>query len=286
MTIQDQLVPHLCGVRDLVRGNDRRGALARLPHAFGELSDAIRPASRLDVSTALAAIGGDLQDLGRGRPVAWATRSWAKTVRWPYTPLPGGREYHDFDEWLVRQLAAVQSRVLGGDRRGAVVELIATARECALFLIEGEHRHAVVSALGMLLDDVRGLYKGKQPEWLLPDSPSDDEGERTRGPKRSPRLEQIRRTLIALAYRMHRDLGGTPETATRGVCKRSGCTEQELRTWCKHLRGDRRSPEEHTLAGDLEGFLRECGESARRSSPLRGRAMLLYGLEVALAHRP
>jgi hypothetical protein len=173
-----------------------------------------------------------------------------------------------------------------GDRRGALVELIATARECALFLIDGDHRHAVADALDILIKDLQGLYQGKQPEWLLPDWPFDDEGGHTRGPKRSPGLEQIRRTLIALAYRMHRDLGGTPEAATRGVCKRSGCTEQELETWCKHLRGDRRSPEERTLAGDLEGFLGECGETLRRSSPLRGRAMLLYRLEVALARRP
>src|SRR3954449_7231017 len=42
----------------------------------------------------------------------------------------------------------------------------------------------------------------------------------------------------------------TVEAATRGVCRRSGCTEQELRTWCKHLGGARRSPEERALVAE------------------------------------
>jgi hypothetical protein len=286
MTLQDQLVPHLCGVRDLVRGNDRRVALARLLFAFGERSDVIDPANRLDVSTALAALGGDLRDLDRGRPVAWATPSRAKAGHRPYTPLPGGRECHDFGEWQLRQLATVRNRVWEGDRRGALVELIGTAHECALLLIDGDHRHAVAGALDMLLKDVLGLYRGKQPEWLLPEGRVKDDGELQKGPKPSTGLEQCRRTLIALAYRMHRNLGGTRKGAMHGVCKRSGCTEQELKTWCKHLRGDRRLLEEHTLADELQGFLKESAELARRSSPLQGRATLLAGLEAALADRP
>src|SRR5205085_5634548 len=135
---EEALVRELCGIRDWIRGGDRCAALARLLYVLGDLSDALDPDNRLDVSTAVAALGGDLNDLNQGRPVAWATRSWAMADRQPYARLPSGRGYRDFREWLLRQLAVVGYRVFDGDRRDAVVELIGTARECALVLIEGE----------------------------------------------------------------------------------------------------------------------------------------------------
>jgi hypothetical protein len=286
MSLNEWIAGQLVAVRDEVRKGDRRGALAKLIFVFAELSDEIHPALQRDVNTPLAELGGDVRDLGRGRCVGWATRCWRRADRGAYARLRQGRECRDVNEWLVRQLVAIARRIWNGDRRGAVVELIATARECASVLIEVESKRSTVSALDGLLEDVRSLYRGKQPEWLLPDIPFDEEGELRRGPKISRFSEQIRRTLIAQAYRQHRKFGGTVRAATHAVCRRAGCTQRELRTWCQHLGGDRRSMEEQALASEVRRWLDDYVEIAQEHGSLHARAALLFGLQFALSGRP
>ena len=253
---------------------------------FAELSDEIDPALQRDVTTPLAELAGDVRDLGRGRCVGWAVRCWRRADRGAFARLQQGRECQDLYEWLVRQLIAIARRIWTGDRRGAVVELIGTARECASVLIESESKHSTVRALDDLLKDVLSLYKGKQPGWLLPDISPDEDGEMKRGPKLSRFSEQVRRTLIAQAYRQHRKFGGTVRAATYAVCRRAGCTEQELKTWCKHLGGGRRSPEEQALASEVLGWLDDYVETAQEHGSLQARAALLFGLQFALSGRP
>jgi hypothetical protein len=283
MSLNEWMAGQLVAVRDEIRRDDRRGALAKLISVLAELSDEIHPVLQRDVTTPLAELAGDVGDLGRGRRVEWATRCWRRTDRGAYARLQQGRECQDLKEWLVRQLVAIARRIWNGDRRGAVVELIGTARECASVLIESESKHSTVRALDDLLKEVLSLYKGKQPEWLLPDIPPDEDGELKRGPKLSRFSEQVRRTLIAQAYRRHRKFGGTVRAATHAICRRAGCTQRELRTWCQHLGGDRRSAEERALASEVLGWLDDYvrGREGRRGrARAAGRRLRLRRLAV------
>lgn len=280
MNIGTWLAGELVTVRDLARRDARRDGLALVLFTFARLAEEL---DLDDIAAALSReLAGDLWDLGAGRPVGWAICDRRRATRRPYAKLPDGRECRNLNEWLVRQLVTIKRRTDSGDRRGAVVELLATARQCAAVLIQSEHKGSTVRALGKLLDDVLSLYWGKQPDWLKPVPEVRIDGARKRGPKTDPRNLQVRRTLVAEAYRMHRKLGGSVPAATYAVCRRAGCDTTELQTALKHVDGDRRSAAEQALAPEVRSLVREFRALATPYGHVRARALLLANLQAAL----
>jgi hypothetical protein len=133
--VNEMFVLGMIDVRNHVRANRRRLAIERLLYVMGEINDVIDPENRLDVSSALASLGGDLHDLYRGLQPEWMrpdqpTGAEGNRAR---GPKPATRAM-TLKRCLVG-LAYAQWRKLGGDAEEGARE-IARVAKCSPRLVK------------------------------------------------------------------------------------------------------------------------------------------------------